>query len=478
MGNGREGNDKDLYDLIVLGGGPGGYPAAIKAAQSNKRIAVVEMGELGGTCLNRGCIPTKALIANADALRKVQAAKEFGIEVGEISFDYSKMSQRKDAIVDKIRGGLSTLIKSNDIDLIQGRGVFLSPTEIEVTGDQPRRLKAKAIVIATGSEPRQLPMLPIDGKRIHDSTSVLKLESLPSSIAIIGGGIIGCEFASLYANLGVEVTIIEALPSILANQCSSVVSYMTQSFQRKGMTIHTNTFVQSAEVGDAGVKLSIPDNRVIQADIVLVAVGRRRNTADIGLDRAGVHVDEKSGEIPTNERMETNVPGIYAVGDVTGNWWLAHVASHQGLVAGTNAIGGHAQMHYNAVPSVIFTDPEIATVGLTLGEAIDAGYTATVGSFPFEILGKSQAALHMEGFAQIVTDRVTGQILGAQVIGYEASTLVAEMGIAIANELTIDCVTETIHAHPTIPEAWMEAAMVANDTPLHMVAKKRKSDAR
>lgn len=464
------------YDVIVLGGGPGGYPAAIKAAQAGKKVALIEYQEMGGTCLNRGCIPTKTLIANADALRKIQSAEAFGITVGEVSFDYSKMVSRKDETIGKIRKGLESLIESNKIVRYNGYGKFLSPDEIKVIGQDNALLRSEKIIIATGSEPREIDAFRTDGKRIHDSTSILQLKTLPESIAIIGGGYIGCEFASMYHNLGVKVTILEALPTILSRNCQSVINFMTKAFKKRKVDIRTNVFVEGIQYTDHGINVQLSGHNSLEADCALVAVGRVRNSSGIGLEKTGVVVKE-DGEIPTNERMETNVPGIYAVGDVTTNWWLAHVASHQGLVAAANAVGEPMQMHYNAVPAVIFTEPEIATVGLTLEEALNAGYAATVGTFPFEVLGKSQAALHMEGFAQLVTEKNTGQILGAQVIGYEASTLVAEMAVAIANELTVEALTETIHAHPTIAEAWLEAALVANETPLHLPPKRQRDKA-
>lgn len=460
------------FDVAVLGGGPGGYPAAIKAAQSGKSVALIESAQLGGTCLNRGCIPTKALIANADALKRIQTAEEFGIEVNDISFDYSKMNSRKDRIVSKVRKGLEGLIASNQITLFRGFGQFTSPHEIKVTGQDNALIQADKIIIATGSEPRQMDAFPFDNSRVHSSTSILELAQLPEKLVIIGGGVIGCEFASLYAALGVKVIVLEVLASLLPMQAPGVVAAITKSFKRRGIEVQTTVFVEKIERTAEGVRVILSGKKAIDADMALVAVGRLRNTDNIGIDKAGVTVNP-NGEIPTNDRMETNVPGIYAIGDVTGNWWLAHVASHQGLVAASNATGKPARMHYNAVPIVIFTDPEIATVGFTLEQAIEAGYQATIGSFPFEVLGKSLAGEHTEGFAQIVTDRQTSQILGAQVVGYEAATLVAEMGVAIANELTLECLVDTIHAHPTIAEAWLEAALVANETPLHLPPKRR-----
>jgi len=464
---------EEKFDIVVIGGGPGGYPAAIRAAQNGKSVALIEAKELGGTCLNRGCIPSKTLIANADVLKRVQEAEEFGVVVGEISFDFKKMVERKDRIVTKVRKGLESLVASNNIKLFKGFGEFLSPKRIKITGEDNTEITGDKVIIAVGSEPRDIPAFPFDHERIHDSTSMLEITELPKKLVIIGGGIIGCEFASLYNALGVEVTILEVLTSIIPMECSSISSFLTKAFKRKGIKIETNACVEGIDRTDQGISVKVAGEKTFEADMALVAVGRALNTPNIGLDKAGVKVDE-TGSIPVNEKMETNIPGIYAIGDIASKWWLAHVASHQGLVAASNAMGQEAKMHYNAIPTVIFTTPEIGTVGLTLEQAIEEGYTATIGSFPFQALGKAQATFQTEGFAQIVTDRETGQILGAQVVGHEASTLVAEMGVAIANELTVDCLAETIHAHPTIAEVWLEAAMMASEKPLHLPPQKAK----
>lgn len=464
-------NGEQEFDVIVIGGGPGGYPAAIRAAQNGKKVALVEAKDLGGTCLNRGCIPSKTLIANAEVLQRVKEAEEFGIVVGEISFDFPKMVQRKDAIVSRIRKSLEGLIVANKIRLFKGFGCLTSKNTVEVTGQDNIRLKGTRIIIATGSEPRNIPAFPFDYKQVHDSTSLLELKQLPASIAIIGGGVIGCEFASLYSALGVKVIILEMLPRIIPMECASVSNALTKAFQRKGIEMHTNVLVQGIDKTPEGVKIRLAGKETIQAEIALVAVGRALNTQKIGLDKAGVTLTE-AGLVAVNSKMETNVPGIYAIGDIASKWWLAHVATHQGLVAASNATGHEMHINYDAIPSVIFTQPEIGTVGMTLENAIKNGYDARVGAFPFQALGKSQAALQTDGFAQIVIDKRTGQILGAQVVGHEASALVAEMAVAIANELTVECITETIHAHPTIAEVWMEAALIANETPLHFPPKK------
>lgn len=461
------------YDIAVIGSGPGGYPAAIKAAQSGKSVALIEAKETGGTCLNRGCIPSKTLIASAEVLHRIQEAEYFGIQAGPVSFDYSKMVDRKDGVVGQIRKSLEGLIASNKITMLRGFGRLTSPKTIKITGQDNVEITADQIIIATGSEPRNISAFPFDYKKVHDSTSLLEMRKLPKKLAIIGGGVIGCEFASLYAMLGVEVTILEMMPRIIPMEAENVSAALTKAFKNKGIHIETNAVVQRIDTSGNGIKVILADGKDVSADIALVAVGRKLNTSDIGLDKAGVQVLD-NGMIAVNDKMETTTPGIYAIGDIASKWWLAHVATHQGVIAASNAVGHLMRMNYNSVPSVIFTHPEIATVGLSLEQALEKGYKATTGSFPFQALGKSQAALQTDGFAQIILDKITGQVLGAQVVGHEASTLIAEMTIVIANELTVECITETIHAHPTIAEAWMEAAFLGEDAPLHWPPKATK----
>lgn len=467
--------DKEKFECVVIGGGPGGYVAAIRAAQRGLKTALIETNEMGGTCLNRGCIPSKALIANAEVLRKVRAASKFGISVGDISYNYAEMRARKESVVKRIRQGLERLIASNKITVFKGFGKFLSPYEVKVSGADEAILSSQSIIIATGSEPRSLPSLPFDYKYIHDSTSLLDINELPKKVLIVGGGVIGCEFACLYNAFDIDVTIIELLPSILSTEGQHVSDFMASALKKQGIKIETQTTIDQIEIVDNRIKANLNDGRMLEADFALVSVGRKYNTDNISIEKAGVIV-EKDGSIPTNERMQTNVPHIFAIGDISGKWILAHVASHQGIVAADNIAKVSNTMLYNAVPSVIFTHPEVGTIGLTLERALQAGYDAKIGKFPFQALGKSQAAIETEGFAQIVIEKSTGQILGAQVIGYEASTLIAEMGVAIGNELTIHSISEVIHAHPTIAEVWMEAAFLASDMPLHLPPIKSKSD--
>ncbi len=458
----------------MIGAGPGGYVAAIKAAQEGRKVCLIEKGLLGGTCLNVGCIPTKTLLANASVYQKITHAADFGITTGPVSFDYGKMKTRKDGVVDSIRKSLGGLLQSNGITILRGNAEFISPREIKVKGEENVLVFAHKTIIATGSEPLDIPAFPCDHQKIFNSSSILEQTTVPKTLAIVGGGYIGCEFASLYAELGVKVIILEALPSILQLQGKSIAETLTRAFTKKGIEIHTNVMVEGIDHAGEGLSVRLKDKPPIACDAALVSVGRKIISHGLGLDKAGVITGDRDAII-VNDKMETNVDGIYAIGDVTGKFMLAHVASHQGIIAAANAMGQEAKMHYEAVPAVIFTMPEIATVGMTLEQAQEAKYDATIGKFPFQALGKSVATRETEGFAQIVIERKTGRILGAQVVGHEAATLIAEMGLAIANELTVECVSDTIHAHPTVAEVWMEAALLANDTPIHFPPKIKKA---
>ena len=468
-------SERKTYDIAVIGAGPGGYVAAIKAAQLGKSVALIEKCELGGTCLNVGCIPTKTLLSGAAVLKQVRHAKDFGIETGPISFHYNKMKERKDAVIAKMRTGLEGLIKSNKIVIYRGSAQFESPRELKITGQDNLYIHADQIILATGSIPFDIKAFPCDHHRILNSTSILELSELPKSLAIVGGGYIGCEFASLFAELGVKVTILEAMPSILAAQGPAIASFMTKAFTAKGIEIQTNVSVQSIENKKSHVHITLSVGHTLEADLALVAVGRSVYTEGLHLEKAGLATGDK-GVVAVNEKMQTAVPGIYAIGDLTGKWMLAHVASHQAIVAASNAAGHPMKIHYEAVPAVVFTSPEIATVGFTtLEQASAAGHSAVQGTFPFQALGKAQASKDTEGFAQILSDKKTGQILGAIVIGHEASNLIAEMALAIQNELTLESVLETIHAHPTMAEAWHEAAAIANETPIHFPPRIKKT---
>lgn len=458
--------EKELFDLVVLGGGPGGYVAAIRAANKGAKVALIESKELGGTCLNRGCIPTKSLLASASLLNKLELVKEHGITIGEKSFNFSLMKERKDRIVEKLRRGVEGLMLSQSITVVKGHGRFISPNEIQVDGTD-RVISAPKIIIATGSEPRALPFAKVDGDKIHDSTTLLQLTHLPKSMVIIGGGFIGCEFASLFQALGVDVTIVELMPQILPIESREIGDVLATALKKRGIKIECGVQVEELKVESGRVICRLKEGRSFDVDLVLISVGRKFNTDDIGLEKCGI-VTEKNGAIAVDDYLETAVKGIYAIGDITNKWLLAHVASHQGIIAADNALGAKTRSEYNAIPSVVYTSPEIATVGLSLEKAKAAGLEAKVAKFPFMALGKAHLANETEGFAQIVVDAKSGVILGAQAVGAHAATMIAEMVVAIKEKLTVEKLSETIHAHPTTPEAWLEASFIALDMPLHV----------
>ena len=455
---------KKNVDVVVLGAGPGGYPAAIRLSQEGKSVALIEAKEVGGTCLNRGCIPTKTLLKAVLTLAEARHASSFGVQIGAATIDWPTLIQKKNSVVGGLRSGLEGLLRSNGVDLIFGRGVFLSPQEIEVQGQDPLIVRAADIVIATGSEPRGLPSIPFNHQTIFSSTSILNLSSVPSSIIVVGGGANGCEFASIFSALGSHVTIVEMLPRILPLESEAVSAAVSGAFLKEGIEIYTGESVVSSASGEDGVAITLSSGKTFKIAIALVAAGRALNTDAIGLSAAGVRVER--GAVPTDDRMATNVKGIWAVGDVTAKFLYAHVATHQGLVAAENILGRQKKMSYNAVPGALFTRPEVGSVGLSLEEAKKQGFSAELAMFPLQALGRAHASGETDGFVQIVFEPATGRIFGGQAVGGHAAELIAEITLAITNELTLECVTETIHAHPTFSESWMEAAFIAEGKPL------------
>ena len=454
------------YDLIVIGAGPGGYIAAIKAAQTGKKVALIEKGKLGGICLNVGCIPTKALIAGAEILHKIKKAKEFGITIDNYSIDYAFMKKRKDNIINNLRKSLEGLLLANKIEIIYGKATFEDQKVLKIDGDTPQTITSDKIIIAAGSDAADIKAFPCDHKLIRNSTSILDLEILPKKLVIIGGGYIGCEFASLFNELGVDVTILEALPSILYTSGKSISTTMTDSFIKKGIKILKNVKVENILKNENSITVKIKDHEDILAEMALVSVGRKAPVADLDLEKAKIHTNEH-GYIDVNDKMETNIPGIYAIGDITGKIMLAHVSSHQGIVAGLNSCGEEHFMRYDAIPAVIFTEPEAASVGFTEEMAKEKNLNITVAKYPFKALGKSQTSSETFGFVEIIADKNTSQIYGATIVGNGAASLIAELTLAITNELTLESIFETVHAHPTEAEAVMEAAFLAYGTPLH-----------
>lgn len=463
--------EKKIVDCVVIGGGPGGYPAAIRLAEKGKKVCLVEAYEIGGTCLNRGCIPTKAYLANSSMYRCVKKASSFGIKVQDVSFDWSQMKKRKDEVVTHLRTSLTGILRSYGIDIVEGHGSFVSPTKIEVSSGGAKRveIEAASFIIATGSEPKELPIFPYDGELIHSSTSLLDIDHVPSSLLIIGGGAIGCEFASIFSSFGTKVSMVEAMERILPLECPEVSQALTKSFKEDGIDIHTSLSVKEVIKETNGLQAILSNGNIIRASCALVCVGRKLNSEALGLDNAQVAVEK--GAIIVDEHMRTSVSHIYAIGDVIGKALYAHAATHQGLVAAENILGHPECMRYDAIPGVIFTDPQIASVGYSLAKAKEMGVDAVATSYPMQGLGKAQAELETNGFAQLVLEKKTGRILGAQVVGADSETLIAEMVVAITNELTIECISDTIHAHPTFSEIWLEVSSLAQNIPIHFPKK-------
>jgi len=455
------------YDVAILGAGPGGYIAAIRAAQLGRRVALIEREAVGGTCLNRGCIPSKALIASGRLLHSILHARDHGIRIPKVGLDYATTAARKDLIVEKIRKGLSGLLKANKIEIISGVGILQDAHTISVKASaEVHSIVAEHLILATGSEPRAFTQFPIDHTRVLDSSDLLALQSLPASLVIIGGGVIGCEFACLMHNLGVKVTLLEALPRLIATEDEFLSDALLKAMRHKGIDVRVAAAVSSTQVDGVTVDTTLDSGECLRADMVLVAIGRSLNTRDLGFEAAGVALGSRH-EVIVNSQLQTSQPHIYAIGDITLQYLYAHWASFQGVVAAENICGLERHIRGELCPSVIFTDPEIASVGLTLQQAQQKGYDAVVAPYGFAHHGKSLAEGHAEGEARLIVDRATQAILGAQCIGYDAATMIAEMALAIANELCTESISSTIHAHPTLPEAWHEAALVAQQIPLH-----------
>jgi dihydrolipoamide dehydrogenase len=459
--------------LAVLGSGPGGYVAAIRAAQLGAEVTVIEDGEVGGTCLNWGCIPTKTLRASADALAVVKDLGDFGIELkGNIVPDLSRMIERKNKVVSTLAKGIKALFKSRGIVLMGGRGVLRSPREIMVTqkDGSSETVAADAIIIATGSRPSPIPSLPFDGKYVISSTEALEIRDIPRSLLIVGAGVIGCEFACIFAELGSEVTIVEALPLAVATEDREICEILEKELKKRKIKLITGTTVEKTGIEDDGVRALLSDGREVVAEKVLISIGRRLNTDGIGLEKLGIRTGARC-EILVNERMETNVTGIYAVGDVTGRMLLAHKASAEGIVAAKNIMGIPCSMDYQVVPAAIFTSPEIASVGLREQEAEEQGITFRKGVFPFRALGKAHAMGEIAGIVKILSDSSTDRILGAHIIGPHASDLIHEATLAMKAGLTSRDLAGTIHAHPTLSEALMEAAEDVHGEAVHLPKK-------
>jgi len=461
----------EKYDLTVIGGGPGGYVAAIRAAQRGLKVCIVEKNRVGGTCLNVGCIPTKALLSSIDVLNKIKKADEYGIKVDGYSCDLSAMVRRKNEIVQKLVDGVGFLISSYGITLKNGTGSFVDSSTISIANaDGEEKISTEKTIIATGSRPADIPVFGIDEKKVLTSTGILNVTTPPKDLLIIGGGVIGSEFACIFSSLGCKVTIVEMMPNIIPTEDRQIARRLQASFKKRGITVLTKVKIEKLEKTDEGIKATLDTGKVIEAEKALVSIGRALNVDGLGLENAGVAQGERK-EILVNENMETNVSGIYAIGDVTGKILLAHVATAQGVVASENCAGRERTMDYNVVPSCIFTSPEIASVGLTADMAKAKGIEVKVGSFSFMALGKALAMGEAEGLVRLVADAKTDKLLGAQMMGPHTTDLIAEVALAVKLGATAEQVSETIHAHPTLAESVMEASEDVHNISVH-VAKK------
>jgi len=454
------------YDVVVVGAGPGGYVAALRAAQHGASVCLIEKQTVGGTCLNRGCIPSKALIHSAGFWKRAREAAVLGVGASAWAFDWGRAQARKSEVVSAQVKGVHTLLAAAKVTVKQGTGSLVDAKTVRVSGTTASEtVSAKAIILATGSEPRGVPGIAFDGERVLSSTEALEMPELPKTFLIVGGGVIGMEFASMLSSLGTTVTVVEMLPQVLPMEDPMLVRVLQGVLQKQGVTFHVNTKVEKAESTAHGVRADISGGATVEAERVLVATGRRLNSAGLGLETIGVAVD--GGAIRVNERMETSVAGIYAIGDVTGEYLLAHAASMQGLVAAANATGGDARMDYAAVPNCVYTDPEIASVGLSEVKAREKGIAVKVGRFAFAALGKALCIGETQGMVKVIADAQTDRVVGVGMVGPHTTDLIAEGVLAVRHGLTAAQLAETIHAHPTLAEAVGEAAHDVHGRAIH-----------
>jgi dihydrolipoamide dehydrogenase len=460
------------FDLIVIGSGPGGYIAAIRAAQLGMRVACVEKDTtLGGTCLNIGCIPSKALLESSE--RFYQAGHDFaahGVQVGGLGLDLAKMMARKDGVVRALTRGVGSLFKKHKITTVTGSGRFLAPGRIEVTGDAPQTLTAPRVLIATGSAPIELPIARFDGTRIVSSTEALSLPAVPRRMLVIGGGAIGLEMGSVWSRLGAEVLVVEMLDRLVPGMDSQMAGQLQKALQRQGLRFLLGTTLTAATVDADGVTVTLQGPKGVQqerADVLLVAVGRRPYTAGLGLDAIGLALDER-GRIPVGAHYESAVPGVFAIGDVIPGLMLAHKAEDEGVAAVEHMAGVAGHVNYDAIPNVVYTAPELASVGLSEDEAKRRGIAVRVGSFPYTANGRARSIGETEGAVKVIADAATDRVLGIHILGPHASDVIAEAALAIEFSASAEDIGRTVHAHPTLAEALKEAALAVDGRPLNI----------
>jgi len=465
----------DRFDIAVIGGGPGGYVAALQAAKSGRRVALIEADELGGTCLNRGCVPSKTWLSHAEMLEQIGRAKEWGIKVGEVSFSFEQMVKRKDQIVKGLRSGIASLLKADQVSFYQGYATVDPDGAINVNGPSGmQQIKAEKVILATGSSPIIPPIPGLDKVFVHTSDTIFQIEDVPKSIAIIGGGVIGVEFACIFAMLNVKVTVIELAERIIPTEDEDASAVLLQALKKKGIRVLTGhqvmSLAQDPEQKLLTVRTPHGEMEEIAVDQVLVSVGRKANLG--GLERLGVEMN--GAFIRVNERMETNLPNIYAVGDVIGGKMLAHVAIAEGLVAAKNASGAEETVNYRAVPRCIYTFPQVASVGYTEKEAEQLGYRVKKMSFPLRSNAIAITLNQIEGFIKVMVDEKYGEILGAVMVGPHVTEMISEASAFISLEGTVEELAKMIHPHPTLSEGLFEAAAALTGEGIHLLAPGRR----
>jgi dihydrolipoamide dehydrogenase len=459
------------YDLIVIGGGPAGYAGAIRAGQLGKKVACVEMENAGGTCLNWGCIPTKALLKSAELYAKMKKADEFGFSVGEIKFDFEKVMERSRGVAGQMAKGIEFLFKKNKVDYVRGKAQVSAPGMVTIMDGEKEGtfLKAKNILIATGCKMRHIPGLDVDGERVMTSREALANKKLPKSIVIVGAGAIGVEFAYFYNAFGTEVTLVEMLPNVLPVEDEEVSKTLERSFKKQGIKVHTDTKCENFQVGKNSVKLDLvkgDKKEEVEAEVVLSAIGVVANIEGVLASNVKVGLDRNY--VKVGDDYQTNVKGIYAAGDIIGPPWLAHVATFEAVNAVNGMFGHHKARRVGNFPGCTYCQPQVSSTGLTEQAAKEKKLDYKVGKFPFTASGKAVAGAASEGFVKVITDAKTGEIYGAHIIGSEATELIAEYGLAMDLEATVEEIHQTIHAHPTLSEAVMEAAAASLGEAIHI----------
>lgn len=465
----------DKRKVVVIGGGPGGYVAAIRAAQLGAQVTLVEKEKLGGTCLNVGCIPTKVLLHTVELYNQLKEAGSMGLKVDKFEIDWTALMKRKEGVIKQLVNGVRGLLLSNGVRIVEGTASFVSRSaiEIDMRSGEKEKLDADAFIIATGSVTFVPPIEGVDLPGVVTSTEALAFERIPKSMAIIGGGVIGVELASVYSSLGCDVAIVEMMPRIIPNMDEELAGMLQNILSRKGVKIFTGAKVTSISRNESGLGVSISAKEgeiTVTSEKVLVSVGRKPYTEGLNLEGIGVKLEK--GRVAVDERMRTNIENIFAIGDCTGKVMLAHVASSQGVVAAENIMGHDSLMDYKTTPGCIYTQPEMAGVGLTEQEAREKGYDLKVGRFPLVANGKSLIMNDTEGMVKVIADKKYDEILGVHILGPRATDLIVEGALALRLEATLEEIATTIHAHPTVGEAVLEAALAADGIAVHIPNKK------